>query len=71
MVGQRQKQSRMVSAGRPMYCSNCGSPLGPTDRFYTRCGTHVAGSTFVDSSIPPTGMRPLGITERIDAAFKA
>ena len=54
-----------------MFCLTCGSPLGPQDAFCTSCGSAAAASSFSHFGAAATGLRPLGVGERLDAAFKA
>lgn len=54
-----------------MFCLTCGSPLGPQDSFCTSCGSAAAPSNFSHFGAVGTGLRPLGVGERLDAAFKA
>jgi hypothetical protein len=54
-----------------MFCLTCGSPLGPQDVFCTSCGSAAAPSAFSHFGAAATGLRPMGVGERLDAAFKA
>jgi hypothetical protein len=54
-----------------MFCLNCGSPMGPQDAFCTSCGSPAANSSFSQFGAAATGLRPLGVGERLDAAFKS
>jgi len=54
-----------------MFCLACGSPVGPHDAFCTSCGTAVDPSSFPQFGAAATGLRPMGVGERLDAAFKA
>ena len=54
-----------------MFCLTCGSPVGPKDAFCTSCGSQAAPSSFSHFGAAATGLRPLGVGERLDAAFKA
>src|SRR5579863_298871 len=54
-----------------MYCLNCGSPMGPQDAFCTSCGSAATHSSSAQFGAAATGLRPLGVGERLDAAFKA
>ena len=54
-----------------MFCLTCGSPLGPQASFCTSCGSAVGPSSFSHFGAASTGLRPLGVGERLDAAFKA
>jgi hypothetical protein len=54
-----------------MFCLTCGSPLGPQDSFCTSCGSPAAASSFSHFGAAATGLRPMGVGERLDGAFKA
>lgn len=54
-----------------MFCLTCGSPLRPQDAFCTSCGSAAAASSFSHFGVSATGLRPMGVGERLDAAFKA
>jgi hypothetical protein len=55
-----------------MFCTSCGASVGVGDAYCVACGApteQAAASNFTTGS--STGLRELGVGERIDAAFKA
>ncbi len=54
-----------------MYCLSCGSAVQAGSAFCTICGAPVTGAAFSNFGAAATGLRPLGVGERLDATFKA
>jgi hypothetical protein len=53
-----------------MYCLSCGSPIQVGSAFCTICGSPVSAAS-ANFAVAATGLRPLGVGERLDASFKA